>query len=154
MESKTYNLEFCWHGINTDNFKQKNVSHILQYINAGLMHNYYVFSSYGRIDFDEEDKKHLYPIVTEQEKFNRTKTNCLIFDMPVCDSNDGTYDKMFLYYSNGKAVSNYGMVFYNSETNDMIHKAFIDDTFEDLIKMMSKTINRIREKMYDLKIFC
>lgn len=154
MENKVYNLEFSWHGINADNFKQKNVGHILQYINAGSMYQYYQFSTYGRIDFADDDTRHLHPIVTEQDKFNRTKTNCLIFDMPVCDSNDGTYDKMFLYYTNGKTMSNYGFVLYNSTTNHMVHKAYIEDTFEDLIKSMSKVMNHLREKMYDLKIFC
>ena len=80
-----------------DNFKQK-AALILQGLFAnGRMIDYAKFSTYATIiPLNERNNK---ITVEEQDRFNRAKTNCLIFNLTYNKWNPGKYDKLFIYYS-------------------------------------------------------
>ena len=64
----------------------------------------------GIITFDNEDVQHTNPTITLMEKYNRLKTNCLVYSLPENISNMNYYDKLFIYYSSGNKESYYGYV--------------------------------------------
>lgn len=145
MEETNFKLSFAWKHIIPNNFKQSNAAMINGMIAGGRMGEYYVFSSYALMYFDDDDKNNLHPIVELQDKFNRTKTNCMVYDMPINEANRGYYDKMFLYHSNGTSIGNYGLVLYNTETKRCVHISFIDDAMDSLLQTMARLVNTIRD---------
>ena len=148
MNETIYDIHFDWHNINPSNFKQRMVSEISTMIGAGRMCEFFKFNGYARIDFHEDDVHHFNPFVEVQDKFNRTKTNCLIFDMPINNANRGYYDKMFLYHVNGTSVGNFGYVLYNTTTGKCTHKNYVDDAVDELVQSLAKTVNNMRR--YDI----
>lgn len=138
-----YNFEFWrWH-FNCDNFNQKHASIILSIISQGRLHRFMRFSSYGNITFDNNDEGHRYPFIEELESFNRNKTNCLIFDLTNNEKNDGRFNKLFLYHSNGSQHSFYGYVFYNTENKEITHKYFVDHEYDELCMALTKSFNTL-----------
>jgi len=144
-----YKFEFERWFFDTDNFKQKQVENILGIINGGRLHEYMRFFSYGNISFEPEDKGHRYPTITELDKFNRLKSNCLIFDLSYNTFNNGKYDKCFIYNTVGHQIGNYGFVFYNTKTGELSHKYFIEYTFDGLCQALTKSFHSlIRDELW------
>ena len=78
---KTYNLKFLFSYIDCNNFKEKELILLRNFISGCRLGNEINFSHYAIVTFDENDKKHDFPIVTEIENFARSKTNGIIFNM-------------------------------------------------------------------------
>ena len=116
------------------NFKEKEISFIKFFLKDILMNKYIKFSSYGNIIFEPEDKKHNFPIITQIKEFSRSKTNCIIFDLIDCE-----YDKIFLSKTKYKEESFYGIILYNTETDNKINIYNIELDYTKL----AITINRI-----------
>ena len=149
--ANTTKLEMLFPYIQWDNWKHKTAMSIINMINGGRMKPYFKFSSFGNVSYEEDDVKKMHPIIEPHEKFNRMKSNVMIFDMPKNDTNEGYYDKMFMYHTNGVSISNYGFVLYNSETGKMTHKCYIDDTYDDLFQILGRVINFfIAKPWYDI----
>lgn len=136
-----YKFEFERWYFDTDNFKQKQVDNILGIINGGNLREFMTFAGYGNIIYEPEDKCHRYPTIIELDKFNRLKTNCLIFDLSFNTYNNGKFDKCFVYNTNGHQIGNYGFVMYNSETGQIMHKYFIDYAFDSLCHALMKAFH-------------
>lgn len=142
-----YDVKFLFPHIDCDRISQKLLGIIQHSVGESRLMNFMTFGSYALITFDENDKYHYTPHVEEQEKYNRTKTNAIVYDLKECNLND-VYNKCILYHTDGHKIANYGFVLYNTETCKVTHKAFIDDDITEVIKSMYNTITSAnRNKM-------
>ena len=108
-----------------DNFKQKAAFILQGLFSGGRMIDYAKFSSYAIITpLNEKNNK---ISVEEQERFNRAKTNCLIYDLTYNKWNPGKYDKLFIYYYiTSRDTGWYGYVLYNTKTGKTSNKYCIE----------------------------
>lgn len=142
MNDINFEFEFGYWNFNLANFKKKQMMILLGVIGGSRLGKYFKFSGYGNISFSDEDTAHRYPIIEMQEKYNRNKTNVLVFDMPVTDRNiDGLYDKMFLYQTDFPHIPNYGYVLYNTKTKKTNHIFYIDYDINDLTISLNKSLS-------------
>jgi len=148
MEDFSINLSVCY--TRADVFKKKFCDITTSIIAGSRMHDMMNFIGYGNMSFDENDHKHLNPIIKLQDKFNRVKTNCLIYDLYDTPFNTGMYDKMILYHEVYGKNGYYNYYIWNSETGEGFHITWIEDAFDNLIQRLSKTFNTLRKtKMFD-----
>ena len=132
-----YKLSFNMPYINCDNYKEKELINFIGIINGsrtGLLLNGY---KYANIRFDDEDKKHEYPIITELDSFSRSKTNCIIFN-----SNEGRYNKLFIYQSLNKDNPYYGILAYNTDTGKNVHIYNIEYDHSKLIIYIFRLLSK------------
>ena len=108
-----------------DSFKQKSCL-ILQGLFAnGRMIDYAKFHGYGIITTNckKADKID----IEELNKFVRSKTNCIIYDLTYNKYNPGIYNKLFIYKSDmSRDNAFYGYILYNTETHKMVNKYILD----------------------------
>lgn len=108
-----------------DSFKQKSCL-ILQGLFAnGRMIDYAKFHGYGIITTNckKADKID----IEELNKFVRSKTNCIIYDLTYNKYNPGIYDKLFIYKSDmSRDNAFYGYILYNTETHKIVNKYILD----------------------------
>jgi len=143
---EVYNIKFSMPYIEADVFKQKHYDILLSLIgNSRLAENMH-YDGPGLMTFAVNDSQHNNPIVTPMDKYNRLKTNCLIFSLPSNNRNMGYYDKLFIYYSAGVKIAQYGYVLFNTETNKCQHIYFIDDDYNDLLRCLNQTFNRLSDE--------
>ena len=146
-----YKFEFGFYYLNADPIKDKHYRILLNSLQNGRYSQLMSFYKPARIDFDSKDKKHQFPTITEMDEFKRKKTNCLIFNLLLSYANDGQYDKLFLYYSDGFKTPYYGYILYNSETNKYSHKYLICGDINDLHRALNNSFVFMRnKKIYDL----
>lgn len=150
MNEKIYNFEFWRWNFDCDNFKKKQATLIINMIKGSRLQSDMVFDSYGHIAFDNEDVCHKRPNISYLDDFNKSKTNCLIYNLNETVKNQGKYDKCFIYHSAGPTDGNYGYVFYNTETGEMMHKYFIDHEFDALCVKLNESFNSLfKAPIYD-----
>ena len=108
-----------------DSFKQKSCL-ILQGLFAnGRMIDYAKFHGYGIITTNCKKADKI--AIEELNKFVRSKTNCIIYDLTYNKYNPGTYDKLFIYKSDmSRDNAFYGYILYNTETHKMVNKYILD----------------------------
>lgn len=148
MES--FNIKFEMPYIGTDTLKQKHYSVLITMIGNSRLRECMKFEGPGLISFEDDDTKHWHPIVTLMDKYNRLKTNCLIYSLPENPSNMGYFDKLVIYYSTGSKISYYGYVLYDTKTDKSEHIYFIEDNYNDLLRCLNQTFNRLYDKtLYD-----
>ena len=146
---EVFNIKFNMPYIETDVIKQKHYGILLSTIGNSRLINYMHYDGPGLITFNEDDIQHNNPIVTLMDKYNRLKTNCLVYSLTENTSNMGYYDKLFIYYSVGTKFSYYGYVLFNTKTNKNEHIYFIDDNYNDLTRCLNQSFNH----MYDKTLF-
>lgn len=142
----TYNLTFDVPHVTCENFKEKHVYMLNRNIEEGRLGMLMKFSSNANISFAENDNQHLHPIITEQDKFNRVRTNCLIYDLTNNEYNPGYYDKLFVYHSLTKKNGWFGYIFYNTITGKQLHKYYVDLTDCGLITTLHKSFRLMLEQ--------
>ena len=108
-----------------DGFKQKSCL-ILQGLFAnGRMIDYAKFHGYGIITTNCKKADKI--AIEELNKFVRSKTNCIIYDLTYNKYNPGIYDKLFIYKSDmSRDNAFYGYILYNTETHKMVNKYILD----------------------------
>ena len=108
-----------------DSFKQKSCL-ILQGLFAnGRMIDYAKFHGYGIITTNCKKADKI--AIEELNKFVRSKTNCIIYDLTYNKYNPGIYDKLFIYKSDmSRDNAFYGYILYNTETHKMVNKYILD----------------------------
>ena len=116
---KKYNLKFGFWNINIDPIKEKEANKIIWILSQTRHANDISFANYAEITFDLKDDKHWNPIAEDQMVFNRRKSNCMVFDIHLTRGVD-YYDKLFLYHSNNKRISNWGYVLYNTKSRGKV----------------------------------
>lgn len=153
QELNSYKFNFDIWKLTLSNFKQKESEIFRNIIKETRLGKILSFSNYGICDF--EDDCHIHPIVDELDKFSRSNTNMLIFNISKNDFTGDEYNKLFIYQNLGKIYESYGYVFYNTETKKQIHKYCIEYTLDNLLysiyntfynykinKKLSETINK------------
>ena len=108
-----------------DSFKQKSCL-ILQGLFAnGRMIDYAKFHGYGIITTNCKKADKI--AIEELNKFVRSKTNCIIYDLTYNKYNPGIYNKLFIYKSDmSRDNAFYGYILYNTETHKMVNKYILD----------------------------
>jgi len=132
-----------------DNFKQKGALILQGLFSSGRMIDYAKFSSYAIITSLNEKNNKI--SVEEQERFNRAKTNCLIYDLTYNKWNPGKYNKLFIYYSiTSRDTGWYGYVLYNTETGKTFNKYCIDYSDDKLYQYIYRNlIDLINDKKWE-----
>lgn len=147
MNAYDLNLDFYYQTF--DNFKQK-ATIILKGMTDGCrIRDYIRFSSYGTITTETRKAEQIH--IEELEKFNRSRTNCLIYDLTFNKYNPGKYNKLFIYKTNmSRDNAFYGYIFYNTETGETFNKynvEFADDKLCQYIYM--SLVSLANKKMFD-----
>ena len=122
-----------------DNFKQKGALILQGLFAGGRMLDYAKFASYATITpLNEKNNK---INVEEQDRFNRAKTNCLIYDLTYNKWNPGKFNKLFIYYSiTSRDAGWYGYVLYNTETDTTFNKYCIDYSDDKLYQYIYRNL--------------
>lgn len=144
----TYEIELKFYYQTFDPFKQK-ASLILQNLFAnGRMIDYAVFNGYGLINIESRKADKI--IIEETDKFNRAKTNCIIYDLTYNKWNPGKYNKLFIYRTNmSRDNAFYGYILYNTETGKMINVYNIDYADDKLYQYIYRSIiNLYKDKLW------
>ena len=144
--------------IETSVLKQKDVNNIISLICSGRLKNFLEFESYGICEYDDDDKKLINTHVVLTDKFNRLRTNVLVFNIHEQEWTNHVYDKMFIFKTNWPKESKYNIVFYNTETNTSSHHPEIENSYDILIQDIMKALNIMHKaeiyKFYTNKIEC
>lgn len=125
-------------------FKQKDVNHILTIINAGRLSSHIKFVGYGLVTYDEDDTKMENAHLTFMEKFNRLKTNCLVFDVLKTVWNDNVYTKMYILKQNNVKDPTFSIVFHNEETGITTQNPCIEYAYDVLAQDIMRVIFNLR----------
>ena len=122
-----------------DSFKQKSCL-ILQGLFAnGRMIDYAKFHGYGIITTNCKKADKI--AIEELNKFVRSKTNCIIYDLTYNKYNPGIYDKLFIYKSDmSRDNAFYGYILYNTETHKMVNKYLLDYMADKLYQYIYMSI--------------
>lgn len=140
-----YKLEFDFYYLLCSNFKEKTFNLIISYLSGSRFINKMKYHCPANISFSQDDHKHQYPIITEFDTYKRKHINCIEFDLIFDNDNQGYYDKLFLYWSDGKMPS-YGYILYNTETKERIHKYLIFGDINDVFYSLNCTFNNLHQK--------
>lgn len=143
---KKYNLKFIFSYIECNNFKEKDLILLRNFISGCRLGREIKFSHYANVTFDENDKKHDFPIVTEIESFTRGKTNGIVFDMENTSLNNGVFTKCFVYQTLFNNSGAYGYILFNDETNEITHSFNIEYDANELVKHIYTSITSINKR--------
>jgi len=125
----SYEITLSFYYQTFDSFKQKGAIIFQNLMACGRIVDYAKFYGYGLITPNSHKADKI--VIEETDKFNRLKTNCLIYDLTYNKYNPGKFDKLFIYKSNmSKDNAFYGYILYNTETGKSVNKfnvEFVDD---------------------------
>lgn len=144
-----YELDLAINYQTFDNFKQKAALILQSLFAGGRIIDYAKFSSYGIITpLNERNNK---INIEEQNKFNRARTNCLIYDLTYNKYNPGKFNKLFIYYSiTNRDNAWYGYVLYNTETGNTSNKYCLEYADDKLYQYIyCNIINLSKDKLYE-----
>lgn len=142
--------------IETSVLKQKEVNNILSIVQSGRLKHFVRFEGYGVCDYDEDDKQLINTHVTMMDKFNRLKTNVMVFKIFRNDWTKGVYDKLFIFKTNWVKEPTLNFVMHNTKTNMSTHTPEIEYAFDILAQDLMKAFNTLHKKevfdFYRLKL--
>lgn len=138
-----YKFNFDWWKIEVSNLKEKELNRLVHIINNSRHVADVSFAGTGTLSFEDEDHYHV--IVNPLETFNRVKSNVAIFNIHP-ESGYDLFDKMFVYYSKGKRVNNWGIVMFNTKTKEQRHLYFINDDLFDIVMHINRQLNKLSWK--------
>ena len=143
---KKYNLMFIFSYIECNNFKEKDLILLRNFISGCRLGREIKFSHYANVTFDENDTKHDFPIITEIESFTRGKTNGIVFDMENTSLNNSVFTKCFIYQTLFNNSGAYGYILFNDETNESTHSFNIEYDANELVKHIYTSITSINKR--------
>lgn len=117
--ANSYKLDFKICYLECSNFKEKELLYIRNLISTIRLGHQLSFNCYATITFNDDDKKHVNPNVTELSNYGRGKTNGIVFTINNDVDDLCTYNKLLIYktqYSNSGSPY-YGYVLYNEDKN-------------------------------------
>lgn len=134
-----YEITLSFYYQTFDSFKQKGALIFQNLMGGGRMVDYAVFNGYGLITPNGHKADKI--TIEETDKFNRLKTNCIIYDLKYNKYNPGKFDKCFIYKTNmGKDKAFYGYIFYNTETGKSINKFNVEFSDDKLYQYIYRSI--------------
>ena len=153
-----YTFKKMYPYVETSVLKQKDANSILTLVKIGRLKNLIEFEGYGVCEYDEDDKQQINAHVTLMDKFNRLRTNVLVFDVFDNDWTNGVYDKLFIFKTNWVKEPTFNIVFVNTKTGACIHHPEIEFAYDILIQDITKIFNTVHKKeifdFYANKIKC
>lgn len=132
--------------MDTSVMKQKDVNNLMILISSGRLKNLIEFEGFGVCEYDEDDKQLIHPYVKKFDKFNRLRTNILIYDIFNNDWSGGKYDKLFIFKTNWPKEPTYNIVFHNTQTNVSMHHPEIENANDIVAQDIMKVFNIIHQR--------
>lgn len=144
-----YNINLKVNYEHFDVFKQKNMLVLQNLFGYSRLGEFIRFNSYGIIT--PLDHKNCNVNIELSDKYNRLKTNCLIYDLTFNKYNQNKFDKLFIYYEvMTRETTWYSYILYNSETGALKHYYYLqymdDKLCQDILKNL---INLKNDKLWD-----
>lgn len=136
-----YTFKKTYPYIETSVLKQKEVICIKNIITSGRLKHFVKFSGYGVCEYDEDDKQMINTHVTMTDKFNRLRTNVIVFDVFNNDWNKGIYDKLFIFKTAWPKEHTLNIVFHNTKNGNSMHHPEIEFAYDILAQDLMKVLN-------------
>ena len=135
-----YDLTFDFTYERCDNFKEKEINTLKNILSMTRIAQEIVYKCNATISFDVSDKTHEHPHITELEKYARSKTNGIIYELKHTKTNPGIYNRCLIYKNEWPKSITWGFVMFNSETGKQQHQYMIDEDFGDLIFKIQRNL--------------
>ena len=142
--SYTFNKMYPY--METSVMKQKDVNNLMSLIKCGRLKNLVEFEGYGVCEYDEDDKQMNHAHVIKFDKFNRLRTNVLIYNIFENDWTGGVYDKLFIFKTNWPKEPTYNIVFHNTKTGVSMHHPEIENANDIVVQDIVKVFNIIHKR--------
>lgn len=140
-----YTFKKMYAYIETSVLKQKDANAIQTIISNGRLKHFMEFEGYGVCEYDEADKQQIEAHVTMMDKFNRLRTNVMVFNLYRNDWNPCIYDKLFIFKTNHAKEPTLNAVFHNTRTGVSMHYTEIEYAYDILAQDISKTFNTMHK---------
>ena len=147
MNMEKFEIELSLPHVKFDSFKKKQMQILKNLLDTCRLMNLMRFSSYGSITYTDKSEKKI--VIEECEKYTRSNSYCLIYDVLDTPYDDGRYDKVIIYYSSIKQ-DYYGFFLYNSNTKKSTHiycLRYEDDNLAH--RIYSALTSSIRKPLFD-----
>lgn len=132
--------------VETSVLKQKEVICINNIIAAGRLRHFIKFVGYGVCEYDEDDKQLINTHVAMADKFNRLRTNVMVFDVFNNDWTNGVYDKLFIFKTAWPKEHTLNIVFHNTKTGNSMHHPEIEFAYDILVHDIMKVFNTLHKQ--------
>lgn len=145
-----YTFKKMYPYVETSVLKQKEVICIDNIIRAGRLRHLVKFVGYGLCEYDEDDKQLINTHVTMTDKFNRLRTNVMVFDVFNNDWSKGKYDKLFIFKTAWPKEQTLNIVFHNTKTEKSMHHPEIEFAYDILAQDIMKVFNTChKQEIFD-----
>lgn len=152
---KTYQFKKMYTHVEESVLKQKDVNSILAMINGGRLKHLIKFEGFGLCEHDETDTKLEYGNITMMDKFNRLRTNIMVFEVFNNDWSHGMFDKMYIFKTIWPRETVFNIVFHNTSTGKVSHTPEVEYAYDILVQDIVKAFNIMHKKkiidFYSLK---
>jgi hypothetical protein len=135
-----YEIAFDYFYQRLEPLKEAEMTQLLHVIKQSRMGQQLIFEDFGHISFDDDDTRKRFGHVESTNGFDRKKSNCIIFDLPISDQNHNRYNKLFLYSYSSKIATYYGYVMLNIEKNHSCQIADIYGDSTDILVSLNKSV--------------
>ena len=136
-----YTFKKMYPYVETSVLKQKEVICIDNIIRTGRLRHLVKFIGYGVCEYDEDDKQMINAHVTMTDKFNRLRTNVIVFDVFNNGWSIGIYDKLFIFKTAWPKEPTLNIVFHNTKTGKSMHHPEIEFAYDILAQDIMKALN-------------
>ena len=141
-----YTFKKMYPYVETSVLKQKEVICINNIIAAGRLRHFIKFVGYGVCEYDEDDKQLINTHVVMTDKFNRLRTNVMVFDVFNNDWTNGVYDKLFIFKTAWPKEHTLNIVFHNTKTGKSMHHPEIEFAYDILVHDIMKVFNTLHKQ--------
>ena len=140
-----YTFKKMYPYVETSVLKQKEAICINNIIAAGRLRHFIKFVGYGVCEYDEDDKQLINTHVVMADKFNRLRTNVMVFDVFNNDWTNGVYDKLFIFKTAWPKEHTLNIVFHNTKTGNSMHHPEIEFAYDILVHDIMKVFNTLHK---------
>ena len=141
-----YTFKKMYPYVETSVLKQKEVICINNIIATGRLRHFIKFVGYGVCEYDEDDKQLINTHVVMADKFNRLRTNVMVFDVFNNDWTNGVYDKLFIFKTAWPKEQTLNIVFHNTKTGNSMHHPEIEFAYDILVHDIMKVFNTLHKR--------
>ena len=141
-----YTFKKMYPYVETSVLKQKEVICINNIIATGRLRHFIKFVGYGVCEYDEDDKQLINTHVVMADKFNRLRTNVMVFDVFNNDWTNGVYDKLFIFKTAWPKEQTLNIVFHNTKTGNSMHHPEIEFAYDILVYDIMKVFNTLHKQ--------
>ena len=141
-----YTFKKMYPYVETSVLKQKEVICINNIIATGRLRHFIKFVGYGVCEYDEDDKQLINTHVVMADKFNRLRTNVMVFDVCNNDWTNGVYDKLFIFKTAWPKEPTLNIVFHNTKTGKSMHHPEIEFAYDILVHDIMKVFNTLHKQ--------